>query len=457
MHEGNTVTWPGWETVRRIGQGSFGSVYEIQRTIRGRTERSALKVLSIPQNEGETEELRLDGYDEDGITRYFADSLEKIEGEYAMMAEMKGHANVVYCEDIRTIQHDSGFGWDVYIKMELLTPLKNQWSSDWGDDFVIHLGCDICNALKLCEELDIVHRDIKPENIFVTRDGNFKLGDFGIAKTMEGTTGGTKTGTYEYMAPEVYCVLPYHTQADIYSLGLVMYWALNERTGPFLEPGIRPTAAMKAKARARRFTGEPLPPPKNGSEALKVIVLKACAYDPKDRYLSVEELQQDLRALRYRNPSEETLPIAQTREVAAQQEVISIPEDDECTVGLHFVRAEKEEPCVYEKKAVLEEAAAAEIPGDTNDGSHMTQHESKNHAVSAQPAPKTESGRMTPDSVQRALNRLYKEMDDYERQGYSAPKKTNVQAEKESSKLENEQKQKEKSWAELMRMFRDEV
>lgn len=290
------VSWPGWETTRLIGHGSFGAVYEIQREIRGRTEHAALKVISIPHNESEIYELKADGYDDESITQYFADSLEKIEEEYAMMADLKGHSNVVYCDDIRTVQHDDGFGWDIYIKMELLTPLKSYLSDKVTDAQVIKLGMDICDALKLCEDLNIVHRDIKPENIFVSRNGNYKLGDFGIAKTMEGTTGGTKTGTYDYMSPEVYNNFPYHTQTDIYSLGLVMYWLLNNRTAPFLPTkGKKPTPSEKSIARDRRFSGERILAPLYGSERLQEIVLKACAYDPKDRYQSAAEMLADLK------------------------------------------------------------------------------------------------------------------------------------------------------------------
>ena len=289
--------WPGWEVVGQLGSGSFGSVYEIQRTIRGRTEHAAVKVLTIPQNKSEIGELRADGYDDESITQYLADSLDKIESEYAMMADMKGHSNVVYCDDLRTEAHEDGFGWDIYIKMELLIPLKSALREDAVQEQTARLGMDMCGALELCEKMNIVHRDIKPENIFVSRDGTYKLGDFGIARTMEGTTGGTKTGTYDYMAPEVYNNRPYHNQADIYSLGLVMYWLLNERTIPFLPIGARPTPSIKAMARERRFSGEALPAPKNGSDALKAIVLKACAFDPKERYTSAAEMREDLRKL----------------------------------------------------------------------------------------------------------------------------------------------------------------
>ena len=342
------VKWPGWETVRLIGRGSFGAVYEIQRTIRGRTEHAALKVLSIPQHESEVDSLRADGYDDDSIAQYFSDSLDKIESEYAMMADMKGHSNVVYCDDIQTVQHDNGYGWDIYIKMELLTPLKAQLGDICSEDTVIQLGKDICNALRLCEELSIVHRDIKPENIFVARDGNFKLGDFGIAKTMESTTSGTKTGTYDYMAPEVYNNQPYHTQADIYSLGLVIYWLLNERTAPFLGIGTKPTPSAKNRARERRFSGEALPEPKNGSAALKAIVLKACAYKPEDRYQSAAEMLKALAALSAdHTPNEKQISVSPLPPDDDASETVGPAwkkrGEEEGTVGPDWKKAEKKE------------------------------------------------------------------------------------------------------------------
>lgn len=305
------VTWPGWETVDILGHGNFGTVYKIQRTTRGRTEYAALKVIRIPREESEIAKLRQDDYDDESITQYYADCLNKIEDEYAMMAELKGYANIVYCDDYFSQPHEDGFGWDIYIKMELLTPLKAYLPAEIPEAQVVSLGIDICNALKRCEELNIVHRDIKPENIFVSKEGKYKLGDFGIARTMEGTTGGTKTGTFDYMAPEVNNSKAYHTEVDIYSLGLVMYWMLNERTGPFLPlGGKKPTPSMKQASWDRRFAGEQIPAPQNGSEELKAIVLKACAYDPKKRYQSAKDMLFALEALKAGTvPMEEPLPV----------------------------------------------------------------------------------------------------------------------------------------------------
>ena len=81
----------------------------------------------------------------------------------------------------------------------------------------------------------MIHRDIKPQNIFITSKGDYKLGDFGVARTMEKTMSGmSKKGTYNYMAPEVYHRVNTGLVSDQYSLGLVLYWLLNEKRMPFL-------------------------------------------------------------------------------------------------------------------------------------------------------------------------------------------------------------------------------
>ena len=295
------IQWPGWEVTRLIGTGSFGSVYEIERNLYGNVEKAALKVIHIPQSRSDIEELYNDGFDDESITARFNGYLEDIIREYSMMASLKGNKNVVYCDDVRQIQHEDGIGWDIYIKMELLTPLVKTLGKEISEDQVIDIGIDMCSALVMCKEQNIVHRDIKPQNIFVSKDGVYKLGDFGIAKTAERTTSGTKTGTYKYMAPEVYKSMPYGAAADQYSLGMVLYWLLNERRTPFLPLPSKvkaTTVTMEDEARKRRFDGEQIPPPAHGSNQLQAIVLKACAYDPKDRFASASEMLDALRAVK---------------------------------------------------------------------------------------------------------------------------------------------------------------
>lgn len=304
MEEKIKRIWPGWQIDRNaedngiLGTGSFGDVFRICRSSYGFTEYAALKVITIPRDPREHNQLKKEYGSDAELSSYYDDVKKSFESEYATMAALRGHANIVYCDDIRFDSHPHDMGWDIHIKMELLTPLMQKLPIPFSEEDTRKLGMDICQALMLCQKLNIIHRDIKPQNIFLARDGNFKLGDFGIAKHMEGTQVGTVAGTQNYMAPEVTFMQPYSCQADIYSLGLVMYWMLNNYAGPFLPTdGTKPTFSQKAFAQTQRLSGKPLPPPLYGSETLKKIVLKACAFDQKQRYASAREMYKALAAL----------------------------------------------------------------------------------------------------------------------------------------------------------------
>ena len=292
------VRFPGWEVIRKLGEGSFGGVYEIHRTLPdGRVEKAALKKLTVPKDNSEIRELYSQSFSKENITAHYKDQMRELVNEYTLTQELNGCRNVVFCHDVQCVQHTDGIGWDIYIRMELLKPFKHVLSADYQEMAVLKLGLSLCNALLACQEHHIVHRDIKPENILVSDRGEFKLGDFGIAKVSEKTATGTMTGTMGYMAPEVANRWHYGAQADIYSLGMVLYWMMNRRTLPFLPfPPTIPTAAQRQEAANRRFAGESFPPPINGSRELKAIVMKACAFSTDKRYQTVRELRRDLYA-----------------------------------------------------------------------------------------------------------------------------------------------------------------
>ena len=329
------VLWPGWETVRVIGRGSYGAVYEIRRPLGNTWEYAAVKHIQIPPDEGEVERLRSEGYDDGSITQRFAGYLQDFMQEYSLMARMKGCANIVYCDDVRHIQTDDGLGWNLYIKMELLTPLTKSLDAVHAEEQAIQMGKDLCRALIFFEKQRVLHRDIKPQNIFVSADGTYKLGDFGVARTLEGSgSASMRTGTERYMAPEVYQSTHYDARADQYSLGLVLYWLLNERRLPFLPlPPQVPSRREEEQAQSRRMKGEALPAPENGSAALKRIVLRVCAYDPEERYASAEEMLRELEQLGTRRvprpqAEEEPQPWTEHQDEPTQDETLSGYEKD---------------------------------------------------------------------------------------------------------------------------------
>ena len=196
-YEPGEVVLGNWKLTRLIGEGSFGRVFEAEREDFGRVYKAAIKIITIPQNQSELASARSEGMSEESVTIYFQSFVEEIVSEFALMSELKGTANIVSYEDHSVIGHNTGIGWDIFIRMELLTPLIHHASEHgFSRRNAIKLGIDICKALELCQKFNIIHRDIKPENIFVSKLGDYKLGDFGIARTVEKTTSGlSKKGT----------------------------------------------------------------------------------------------------------------------------------------------------------------------------------------------------------------------------------------------------------------------
>ena len=297
-----SVVLDGWKIIRLLGEGSYGKVFEIERSEFGQTYRAALKVITVPQSSAEVRSVISEGMSVSQAEAYFHGIVEELMHEFSIMFKLKGTANVVSCEDLRVLEHPDGIGWDILIRMELLHPLLPYvYEHPMARRDIIRLGIDICKALELCQRYNIIHRDIKPENIFISDNGDYKLGDFGIARTIERTSSGlSKKGTYSYMAPEVYAGKEYGFSVDTYSLGLVLYRMLNKNRGPFLpQPPEAITFSSREQALGRRISGEALPRPFYGEGRLGEIVLKACAFDPKDRYSSPQQLRQELEAILY--------------------------------------------------------------------------------------------------------------------------------------------------------------
>ena len=321
-----------WRIKRFIGAGSYGRVFEIERRDEFDTVYTgALKAVTIPASQGELDEILADGMDMNGASTYFRDYVKDLNREIALMSKLKGHSNIVSYEDHKMFPHEDGVGWDILIRMELLTPITSYLKQNhtFTRREVIQLGMDLCKALEICQRYNIIHRDIKPANIFISETEDFKLGDFGVARIASASTGAsTRAGTVNYMAPEVFRGEKYTSNVDIYSLGLVMYQLLNNNRMPLYPPYPQPiTPSSRERAQAQRLSGAALPPPANAEGRLAEIVLKACAPDPAQRYDSPTVMRQALEAIRYTEgeakmiyPEGDTVPVPSTSGAAAPEE-----------------------------------------------------------------------------------------------------------------------------------------
>ena len=292
--------WQGWKIVGLIGSGSYGAVYKAERTVRGKVFSCAIKVISVPGDDSEAQMLRREYKTDESLRAYYKDLVDSCIEEIQMMDSLKGISNIVSIEDYAVTDQKTGIGWNIFIRMEFLQSLPDYYvSNKLKEREVIKLGTDICTALSYCEKLNIIHRDIKPDNIFISPLGDFKLGDFGLARKLDRSAGSFSTrGTVSFMAPEVFKGLHYGRQADIYSLGLVLYRALNRNRDPFVNP-YKAIAYYKDKDEAvrRRISGEELPRPLEASEELSAVILKACSFAPDKRYQSAADFKDALLSI----------------------------------------------------------------------------------------------------------------------------------------------------------------
>lgn len=154
------------------------------------------------------------------------------------------------------------------------------------------IGKQLCEGLVEAHRLGVVHRDLKPQNIMIDREGNARIMDFGIARSLKAkgiTGGGVMIGTPEYMSPEQVEGKEADHRADIYSLGVILYEMLTGRV-PF-EGDTPLSIAVKQKTEAPRNPKELNP---QTPDDLSQIILKCMEKDRAKRYQSAEELLSEL-------------------------------------------------------------------------------------------------------------------------------------------------------------------
>jgi len=285
--------------VRQIGEGGMGAVYEANQA--GINRRVALKVLpkALMQNQV---------------------FLERFLRE-AQSAGALNHPNIVTVYEVVQDKGHYFFSMEYVDGYTLREHLKR--TGRMSADEALKIVRKVAQALHYAwTEARIIHRDIKPDNIMLTRQGEVKVADLGLAKsTARDTTvtaDGTGIGTPAYMSPEqsrgskdIDC------RADIYSLGITLFQML---TGQLPFEGETPYAVVMAHAE------QPLPDPKSICpdipDSVSALIQRMCAKDPSHRYESPGQLVDEIDALAQPGAAGPTQPV-QT-EAFRQQPTIPI-------------------------------------------------------------------------------------------------------------------------------------
>ncbi|HEY2334984.1 MAG TPA: protein kinase [Solirubrobacterales bacterium] len=218
-----------------------------------------------------------------------ADQLERFRQEARSVAKLS-HPNVVSVIDAG---EDAGHPYIVFEYVEGET-LKQRISRDGAlePQEAIAYAIEIARGLSIAHARNMVHRDIKPQNILIDAEGRAKLTDFGISRQLEQdgmTATGRVLGTTDYVAPEQAMGRKVDPRTDVYSLGVVLYEML---------VGQVPFAADSQVGVAMKHVNEELPDVQRRrpevSAAVALVVERATAKNPAERYQHVGEMIDDL-------------------------------------------------------------------------------------------------------------------------------------------------------------------
>ena len=295
----------GYRVDEEVGSGGFGTVYKVSKTNAAGTYVRALKHITLPSEKQYNAILNSMGGDYAKADDYFSNVLKDIVEEIKILSTLSesGIKNIVRYYENDIIENTSPLSYDIYILMEFLTPFPDYLiSRKFTVKDVIQLGKDILSALISCHGKNIIHRDIKDDNIFVSQDGVYKLGDFGVSKSLKDKSHAESIkGTPNFIAPEVYLGKEkYDCTVDVYSLGIVLYSLLNKSRNPFLPDfPAQYTTTDESAAFEERISGKIPKLPicannKLGEAVVKAIMPRNQRYNSAAEFLSALQSAESL-------------------------------------------------------------------------------------------------------------------------------------------------------------------
>ncbi len=294
--------WPEWKLESLLGTGIYSKVYQAVREDADGQARAAIKVVQLCMDT-----LRCGCESEEDARAVFDRLGDRFRQEIRVMMSLKGQTNLVNIDDCHIV--DEGDTCYFFLRMELLTPLSGDPEmNDCSEERLIRLGTDLCRGLEAFENGHIVHQNVKPGNIYVDRQGNYKLGSCSImARSSDMASEPLITLGYgnpgRFAAPEVIrgqmCNAGFEEglRADIYSLGMILYWIANRQCPPFLYDRQSFSVNDRCEAELRRLSGESLPELKGISPGLQSVIFRACAFESAQRYGSAGEFREALERL----------------------------------------------------------------------------------------------------------------------------------------------------------------
>jgi serine/threonine protein kinase/predicted Zn-dependent protease len=281
-----------YQVIEELGHGGMGRVYKVFDT--DIKEKIALKLLRP--------EIALD-----------KETIERFSNELKLARKIS-HRNVCRMFDLGKSEGTTFITME-FVPGEDLKKLIRK-TGQLGAGRAVSIAKQVCEGLAEAHHLGTVHRDLKPQNIMVDEDGNVRIMDFGIARSLRGkgiTGAGVMIGTPEYMSPEQVEGKEVDERSDIYSLGVVLFELV---TGQVPFEGDTPfTIGVKHKSEKPR---NPRELNAHIPEELSQSILRCLEKDKERRYQTAEELRSALEKVEQGLPTTERI-IAQKKPFTSRE------------------------------------------------------------------------------------------------------------------------------------------
>jgi serine/threonine protein kinase len=300
--------WGAWKIEGIVGEGTCGKIYAASHKEDGRIKRAAIRHISIPDyGEGTAGCHYSAGAAEIARAKEaYAETLQAFIAEIESFDNLKWHANAVFAEEYRSFEKERDVGYDLLIRTELLDNLNRILrAGPIGQAEAIKMGIDICAPLGYLHSKGITHGNIKNTKIFVDGEGGYKLGLLWRRRYPAPDAGNPYEDAPQFAAPEFYMLGEESPAADVYALGMVLYRIMNKNRAPFIDSGqAAVTCGEATEATRKRLEGGQLPMPVLADEGFAEILLRACAFDRRDRYDDAREFGAALRLYAQKRESE---------------------------------------------------------------------------------------------------------------------------------------------------------